>query len=410
MTVNIIETNLQPKAGRSLDQRKITDMIVIHHTGSGIDVDISAEAIDQSHKYEQDWTMIGYHFVIRKDGTIERGRPEWAIGSHAYGENSHTIGIHLSGDFTNAHPTSQQLNSCAALIADLCAKYDIPIDRDHIVGHCDLMSTDCPGTNLYSRLDEIISIANGGAAPASSTQSISDERVIWDYFKGKGLNDFATAGIMGNLYAESGLKSNNLENYYEQKLAMTDEGYTNAVDQGTYGNFVYDKAGYGLAQWTYYTRKQNLLNFARSEGKSIGDLSMQLDFLWSELQGYPKLMDTLRNAESVLEASNAMLLDFERPADQSVTTQNKRAAIGQSFYDDYAGTVPANKESEAIEMRYNRLVDMPEWAQPTIKKMIDKGYIGGSGEKDADGNPVDLDLSLDMIRIFVINDRAGIYS
>jgi hypothetical protein len=53
---------------------------------------------------------------------------------------------------------------------------------------------------------------------------------------------------MGNLYAESGLRSNNLQNTYEKKLGMTDEQYTAAVDNGSYTNFVRDAAGYGLAQ------------------------------------------------------------------------------------------------------------------------------------------------------------------
>ena len=138
----------------------MTDMIVLHHTG-GNDIDASAAQVDQWHKNNNPpWTMIGYHFVIRKNGTIERGRPEWAIGSHAYGENSHTIGIHLSGDFTQAYPTDQQIEMCSMLCAYLCEKYNIPTDKNHIVGHCDLMSTDCPGTNLYNQLSAIIGKAN----------------------------------------------------------------------------------------------------------------------------------------------------------------------------------------------------------------------------------------------------------
>ena len=408
--LNIIETNLQPVL--ALSERGYTDMIVIHHTGCN-DIDASAEQIDGWHKGSPNfWAMIGYHYVIRKNGTIERGRPEWAVGSHAYGENYHTLGIHLSGDFMTAHPTQAQIDICAALVAELCKKYQIPIDRDHIVGHCDLMSTSCPGDNLYCRLNEIITLAKGGTTAQSTAQkqNISDERVIWDFLKGKGLNDYAAAGVMGNLYAESGLQSTNLENYYERQLGMSDEEYTKAVDYGTYGNFVNDKAGYGLAQWTYYTRKQNLLTYAKAKGTSIGDLNMQLEFLWEELQGYTNLMKKLKNADSVFEASNAMLLDFERPADQSAAVQKKRAAFGQEFYEDFAGLDIVNGNEGVVEMRYNTLDDMPEWALPTIQKMINKGYLGGSGAKDADGNPIELDLSLDMIRVFVINDRAGLYN
>ncbi len=141
-----------------LTEREVTDMIVIHHTG-GADIDASAEQIDGWHK-NNGWSGIGYHFVIRKDGTIERGRPEWAVGAHAYGENWHTIGIHLSGDFSVAEPTEAQIESTAMLLANLCVDYGLPIDDDHIVGHRDLMSTDCPGDNLYGEIPTIIGKAN----------------------------------------------------------------------------------------------------------------------------------------------------------------------------------------------------------------------------------------------------------
>ena len=174
----------------------------------------------------------------------------------------------------------------------------------------------------------------------------ADPKVIWDYFKAKGLNDFGIAGLMGNLYAESGLKPTNLQNTYSKKLDYTDAEYTAAVDQGKYTNFVKDSAGYGLAQWTYWSRKQNLLDFAQSKNKSIGDLNMQLDFLYKELsEGYKNsVLKVLCEAKSVLEASNSVLLKFERPADQSETVQNKRAGFGQTYYDKYAGK-PATEES-----------------------------------------------------------------
>jgi hypothetical protein len=176
----------------------------------------------------------------------------------------------------------------------------------------------------------------------------ADPKVIWDYFKAKGLNDFGIAGLMGNLYAESGLKPTNLQNTYEKKLGYTDAEYTAAVDQGKYTNFVKDSAGYGLAQWTYWSRKQNLLDFAQSKNKSIGDLNMQLDFLYKELsEGYKNsVLKVLCEAKSVLEASNSVLLKFERPADQSETVQNKRAGFGQTYYDKYAGKPATNESSK----------------------------------------------------------------
>ena len=77
---------------------------------------------------------------------------------------------------------------------------------------------------------------------------------------------------------------------------MSDAEYTAAVDNGSYTNFVHDKAGYGLAQWTYYSRKQALFDYAKAAAASIGDLNMQLAFLWQELQGYKSVMKVLKAA------------------------------------------------------------------------------------------------------------------
>lgn len=175
---------------------------------------------------------------------------------------------------------------------------------------------------------------------SSSTVKLTgknNEEKIWNYLKGKGLTDYAVAGIMGNLYAESGLIPNNLQNSYESRLGYNDEEYTAAVDNKTYGKFITDSAGYGLAQWTYSTRKANLLKMAQSKKSSIGDLGIQLEFLWSELQTYTKTMSVLKNAKSVREASDAILLDFERPANASESMKSTRAGYGQRYYDKYKG-------------------------------------------------------------------------
>lgn len=171
------------------------------------------------------------------------------------------------------------------------------------------------------------------------------EKQIWDFLKAEGFNDFGVAGLMGNLLAESGLRPNNMEDQYQSKLGYNDESYTRAVDNGTYTNFIKDAVGYGLAQWTYWTRKQNLLNFARQNNKSIGDLNMQLCFLVKELKEMytNSVYNVLRKATSVLEASNAVLLNFERPANMSASVQATRARYGQTYYDRYASGVSSNK-------------------------------------------------------------------
>lgn len=164
----------------------------------------------------------------------------------------------------------------------------------------------------------------------------TNEQKIWNYLKENGFSDYGAAGLMGNLYAESGLRSNNLQNTYEGKLGMADAEYTELVDKGVYKNFVHDEAGYGLAQWTYWSRKEALLAYAKATGRSIGDLEMQLEFLLKELANYG-LLDKLKAMASVLEASNLVLLKFEKPASMNTSaTQTKRAGYGQGYFDKYA--------------------------------------------------------------------------
>lgn len=106
----------------------------------------------------------------------------------------------------------------------------------------------------------------------------SIEEKIYNFLYGRIKNAFGVSGLMGNLYAESGLVPANLQNSFEKKLGYTDDTYTTSVDNGDYTNFVHDSAGYGLAQWTYWSRKENLLLFVRSRNQSIGDLNHSLNF------------------------------------------------------------------------------------------------------------------------------------
>lgn len=184
-----------------------------------------------------------------------------------------------------------------------------------------------------------------------SLQGSNNEEKIWNYLKNKGLSNYGIAGLMGNLFAESGLIPTNLQNSYEKKLGFTDTTYTKSVDNETYNNFVKDSAGYGLAQWTYWSRKQNLLNFAKSKKVSIGDLEMQLDFLYKELsEDYKTILNALKTSKSIQEASDIVLTKFERPADQSNSIKKKRASYGEIYYKKYANTTKLSIDEIAKEV------------------------------------------------------------
>lgn len=134
-----------------LSNRDETNRVVIHHTGNPIDDDLSVVELNASHQ-ALGWTCVGYHYIIRKDGHIEIGRPHWTVGAHAYGYNSDSIGVHVCGNFDIAKPTDAQIESLAMLLANVCTDYGLPIDEAHVVGHRDLMATACPGNALYNML------------------------------------------------------------------------------------------------------------------------------------------------------------------------------------------------------------------------------------------------------------------
>lgn len=147
----VVETNF--KFNETLLVRPKTDMLVIHHVGIP-DGDTSAAAIHKAH-LANGWAGIGYHYVIRKDGSIERGRPLATVGAHAEGQNYHTVGINVTGNFEKETPTQSQIASLEKLLVFLCQIYDIHPSAATIVGHRNVNSTDCPGKNLYKLLPEI---------------------------------------------------------------------------------------------------------------------------------------------------------------------------------------------------------------------------------------------------------------
>ena len=166
---------------------------------------------------------------------------------------------------------------------------------------------------------------------------MNTEQIIWSYLRNEGLSEYAVAGIMGNLFAESGLQSNILQIIYQSSLGMSSDQYTEAVDNGSYTNFVRDTAGYGLAQWTFWSRKQGLLDLARGMHVSISNLAMQLSYLCTELQEFG-LWGKLNACRSVREASNLVLFEYEKPYDTGTSVQDARANWSQTYYDKYAGT------------------------------------------------------------------------
>ena len=152
--VHILHRGLFFPSGR-LDMREETSLIVLHHTGGAAGEDPDAAEIDGIHR-RLGWAGIGYHFLIRRDGAVEAGRPLLAVGAHAEGVNHESVGVVLCGNFCEDVPTNAQLESCAMLLAVLSASFGFEPDTEHIVGHRDLAATACPGDALYEQIPELI--------------------------------------------------------------------------------------------------------------------------------------------------------------------------------------------------------------------------------------------------------------
>lgn len=136
--MQILETGFKFGA---LTIRKSTKRVIVHHTASA---DVPASTIHQWH-LNQGWSGIGYHFVVRANGTIERGRPELAIGAHAGSAgNGDSIGIVLTGNFETGKPTAAQMIALTELINELRGRYG----NLAVIGHKDVMATACPGKNF----------------------------------------------------------------------------------------------------------------------------------------------------------------------------------------------------------------------------------------------------------------------
>jgi hypothetical protein len=287
---------------------------------------------DDDFGYDQGQRATGYLAIVNKNGKVSNAIPSEFDCSSLVASCYKLAGLNV-----NYQCTTRNLRK--ALLAT--GKFVEYTDSAH------LKTEDyaAPGAVYLKEGSHVVMALDYGSKAKKTTSGNSvttvniaeNEKAIWDFFKSKGLTDYAVAGLEGNLYAESGLSQINLQNTGNTKLGMTDAEYTVAVDNGTYTNFVKDSQGYGLAQWTYWSRKQNMYNFIKKKGKSIGDLTAQLEFLYHELSTSYKLqLEKINKATSVLEASNVILKEFERPANQGASVQEKRASYGENYYNKFA--------------------------------------------------------------------------
>lgn len=136
--MRIIECNL-PHTG-PFTRRSKTTAVVLHHAEAS-----SATVWDINDWHlGNGWNGIGYHYYIRKDGSVYRGRPDWALGSHAKGANDYSIGVCCEGAYMTETMPAAQLAAVKELLRDIMRKWG----KLRLLRHKDVYSTDCPGVRF----------------------------------------------------------------------------------------------------------------------------------------------------------------------------------------------------------------------------------------------------------------------
>ncbi|CUU46188.1 N-acetylmuramoyl-L-alanine amidase [Clostridium beijerinckii] len=139
--MNIIDENL---SFGTMNYNNYPDMIIVHHLEAE-GPNWTVETIHNMHKFENGWAGIGYHYYIRLDGSVYKGRPDNAIGAHCQGCNTNTLGVSFEGnyDIRTEMPTDQYDSWCQ-LKEYLNSKYgNMPA-----FGHREKGSSECPGKNF----------------------------------------------------------------------------------------------------------------------------------------------------------------------------------------------------------------------------------------------------------------------
>lgn len=129
-------------------QRASTEAIFVHCSATKPSMNWGLREIRQSHK-ERGFLDVGYHFIIKRDGTIEAGRDEDVIGAHVEGYNSTSVGVCLVGGVDDrlkpeANFTPAQMQALRSLLVTLLAKYEGSILR----AHHDVAPKACPSFDL----------------------------------------------------------------------------------------------------------------------------------------------------------------------------------------------------------------------------------------------------------------------
>ncbi len=240
--LNIIETNLQFNGNKTIRDLSTIKRIILHH--SGVSVLQTVETIHNYHKNSRGYAGIGYHFYVRKDGNIYRGRPLEYVGAHAYNHNADSIGICAEGDFNLETMSDVQKNAIMELVEYLRGVYNI----SSVQGHKEVCATSCPGANFP--LSEIVNGTITKNETVQTTKSIDE--IAQEVINGKYGVGEARKQSLGSLYNEVQAKVNEILLGKKTTVAKkSNEEIANEVIAGKWGNGQDRKAKLATAGYDY---------------------------------------------------------------------------------------------------------------------------------------------------------------
>lgn len=219
--MNIIKTNLEFKSNHS--PMGNIEGIVVHQ--SGVTVLQSINVIHNYHKNTNGWAGIGYHFYVRKDGSIYEGRPLNLAGAHCPGANNNSVGICFEGNFDEEIMSDAQKNAGIELIRFLETKNDIK----WIKGHNEFIATSCPGKNFP--LGEMKNVPQNVPQTTKSIVDLANEVIVGKYGVGE-----ARKQALGALYNEVQSKVNEILGAKPVSNKKSNEQIAKEVINGVWGN------------------------------------------------------------------------------------------------------------------------------------------------------------------------------
>ena len=189
---------------------------------------------------------------------------------------------------------------------------------------------------------------------------MSYTQTIYNAFRRGGLTEAAALGFLGNWQCESGNEPYRLQGDFSP-YRTTSKAYVQSVTNGSISrdSFAKDQKGFGLAQWTFYSRKYALYDFWKASGKALDSAEMQTDYALKELrEDYRPLLDFLKSTNDIFTATSRICREYERPAVNNIDARFQAAnkikyEIDLNAWEDGGGDEPEPEPAEdhALELR-----------------------------------------------------------